>query len=202
MSSVPKPKRQAILEAAQCAFLAQGYSGTSMAAIAEAAPVSKPTLYSHFSGKKQLFAAVIAARCEALLSTLSQVQTKPQDPATSLKAIARAFVDLLYSSDALELYRLIIAEQRHLPALGELIYRSGPGSFHEQLSSYLTERNAIGVLSIADAETASQLFFGMLQGHKHFRCVMGLQPGLSEAEKDQLVDAAVVLFLKGFGHAA
>lgn len=202
MSTSASPKRKAILTAAKRAFLARGYSGTSMESIAEAAPVSKPTLYSHFKGKQQLFAAVIAARCETLLSTLSQVETKGRDPATSLKAIAGAFVDLLYSSDALDLYRLIIAEQRHLPALGELIYRSGPGSFHEQLSSYLTELNVKGVLCIADAETASQLFFGMLQGHKHFRCVMGLQPGLSEAEKEQLVNAAVVLFLKGYGHAA
>ena len=31
--------------------------------IAEAAPVSKPTLYNHFKGKQELFAAVIASQC-------------------------------------------------------------------------------------------------------------------------------------------
>jgi TetR/AcrR family transcriptional repressor of mexJK operon len=42
----------------------------------------------------------------------------------------------------------------------------------------------------------------MLQGHKHFRCLMGLQPGLSEAEKERIIDAVVSLFLKGHGYEA
>ncbi len=202
VSTILSPKRDAIVDAAKRVFLAHGYSGASMEAIAAAAPVSKPTLYSHFAGKQPLFAAVIAAQCEASRSTVSRVQIERRDPVTGLKAIARALVDLLYSRDSLELYCLIVAAQRHLPALGELIYRSGPGSFHEQLSQYLTELNATGVLRVADAETASQLFLGMLQGHMHFRCLMGLQPGLSEADKEGIIDAAVSLFLKGHGHEA
>jgi TetR/AcrR family transcriptional repressor of mexJK operon len=38
---------------------------------------------------------------------------------------------------------------------------------------------------------------GMLQGHKRFHCLMGLRPGLSEAEKEGIIAAAVPLFLKG-----
>jgi TetR/AcrR family transcriptional repressor of mexJK operon len=200
MSTVVNPKRQAILEAAKRAFLAHGYSGASMEAIAEAAPVSKPTLYSHFKSKQELFAAVIAGQCETLRSTFSRVQTERRDPVATLKTIADAFVDLLYSRANLELYRLIIAEQRNFPSLGEVIYRSGPDAFHEQLSSYLTKVKAEGVLRLVDAETASQLFLGMLQGHKHFRCLMGLQSGLSEAEKDSIIAAAVSLFLTGHGY--
>ena len=59
MNNPNNPKRQAILNAAKRVFIAHGYSGTSMEAIAEAAPVSKPTLYNHFKGKQELFAAVI-----------------------------------------------------------------------------------------------------------------------------------------------
>ena len=91
-----------------------------MDAIAEAAPASKPTLYSHFKGKRDLFAAVITDRCDNLLNTLSSVQTAREDPAASLKAIASAYVDLLYSKESLELYRFIIAEQRHLPDFGDV----------------------------------------------------------------------------------
>ncbi len=40
MNRVLNPKRQAILEAARRLFLAHGYGGASMEAIAEAAPVS------------------------------------------------------------------------------------------------------------------------------------------------------------------
>ncbi|MDD5502554.1 MAG: TetR/AcrR family transcriptional regulator [Candidatus Thermoplasmatota archaeon] len=202
MSKPNNPKRQAILDAARQAFIAHGYSGTSMEAIAEAAPVSKPTLYNHFKGKQELFAAVIESQCEAVLSALSSVQTGLRDPVAGLKAIAGAFVELIYADEALQLYRLIIAEQKHFPELGELVYRSGPEPVLRQLSSYLAELHACGALQFADVETSSRLFFGMLKGDEHLRCLLGLQSGLSVAAKQRLIDAVVSLFLKGHGHEA
>ena len=56
-------KRAAVLEAAKALFLARGYDGTSMDAVAQAAGVSKLTVYSHFQDKDTLFVeAVKAAR--------------------------------------------------------------------------------------------------------------------------------------------
>ncbi len=200
MSKPNNPTRLAILNAAKRAFIAHGYSGTSMEAIAEAAPVSKPTLYNHFKGKQELFAAVMESQCEAVLNTLSSVKTELSDPVAGLKAIADAFVELIYADEALQLYRLIIAEQKHFPELGELVYRSGPEPVLRQLSDYLAEQHARGTLQCADVETSSRLFLGMLKGDEHFRCLLGLQSGLSEAAKQRLIDAAVSLFLKGHGH--
>ena len=88
MTKVPTSKRQAILDAAKRVFLANGYTGASMDAIAEAAPVSKPTLYSHFHSKPELFAD--REQCEVLLVTLSRVQTEQPNPVAGLKAIACA----------------------------------------------------------------------------------------------------------------
>lgn len=202
MNTVSNPKRQAILDAAKRAFLAHGYSGASMEAIAEAAPVSKPTLYSHFKGKQELFAAVIRDQCEALLSTLSSAQTEHLDPIAGMKAIVHAFVDLIYADEALKLYRLIIAEQQNFPELGALVYRSGPEPVLKLLSSYLTKLDAHQVLRIPDVDTSSKLLLGMLKGDEHFRCLLGLQSGLSQVEKERIIDAAVSLFLKGHGYEA
>ncbi|MBN2702207.1 MAG: TetR/AcrR family transcriptional regulator [Methylothermaceae bacterium] len=202
MSTVSNSKRQAILRAAKAAFIAHGYSGASMEAIAEAAPVSKPTLYSHFNGKQDLFAAVIAAQCDKLLGTLSNVHTEFYEPAAGLKSIARAFVELVYRSESLSLYRLIIAEQQHFPQLGELVYGSSAGPVLRQFAAYLRELDRCGALRVPDVDTSSRLLFGMLKGDEHFRCLLGLQPGLSEAEKERLVDASVSLFLKGHGYEA
>jgi TetR/AcrR family transcriptional repressor of mexJK operon len=202
MSKSENPKRQAILDAATRAFISSGYSGVSMEAIAEAAPVSKPTLYNYFKSKQDLFAAVIAGRCEALLSTLSIVQTELKDPVAGLRAIAGAFVDLVYADEAIQLYRLIIAEQQNFPVLGELIYRSGPAPVLKQMASYLGELNAQGILNIADLESSSRLFLDMLKGDQHFRCLLGLQTGLDSEAKQRLIDAAVSLFLKGHGYDA
>ena len=202
MKNPHNTKLQAILEAATRAFIAHGYSGVSMEAIAVAAPVSKPTLYNHFRSKQDLFAAVIECRCEALLDTLANVQTELNDPVAGLRAIAGAFIDLVYADEAIQLYRLIIAEQQHFPELGELIYRSGPVPLLRQMASYLAELNAKGTLNIPDLEMSSCLFLNMLKGDEHFRCLLGLQSGLSGAAKQRKIDAAVSLFLKGHGHGA
>lgn len=202
MTTAPNPKRAAIIDAARSAFLACGYSGASMEAIAEAAPVSKPTLYSHFKSKQELFAAVIGRQCEDLLGTLARVQTAPRDPVAGLQAIACAFVDLVYTAEALSLYRLIIAEQQQFPELGVLVYRSGPEPVLRQLASYLQELQECGILRIPDVARSSRLLLGMLKGDEHFRCLLGLQAGLDAAEKRQLVESAVYLFLHGHGYAA
>jgi TetR/AcrR family transcriptional regulator, mexJK operon transcriptional repressor len=146
----------------------------STGAIAEAAPVSKPTLYNHFKGKQELFVAVIASQCEALLNRLSNVQTEFNGPVVGLKAIA--FV--------------------------ELVYQSGAEPVSRQLSTCLAKLQARSILQISDLDTSSQLFLNMLKGDQHLSCLLGLQSGLSDEEKQRLIDAAVSLFLKGHGHDA
>ena len=200
MSKSSNSKRQAILLAARHAFITHGYSGSSVETIADAAPVSKPTLYKHFKSKQDLFAAVIENQCAMLLNTLSSAQAEIRDPVAGLKAIASAFIDLAYSEEAIKLYRLIIAEQQNFPELGQLVYRSGPEAVLKQLSLYLSELTAQKILSIQDIETSSCLFFGMLKGDQHFRCLLGLQSGLADDQKAQLIEATVALFLKGHGY--
>ncbi len=194
------PKRQAILDAARQVFLTHGYSGARMETIAETAPVSKPTLYSHFGSKHELFAAVIADQCDSLLSTLSDAPLAMPEPADGLKTIAAAFVDLLYAEDSLALYRLLIAEQQHFPELGSQVYAASAEPAIQLLSRYLAELQARGHIHLDDPDTASQLLLGMLKGVPHFRCLLGLQPGLSADEKQQLIDSAVRLFLLGHSH--
>ncbi|AAU91749.1 transcriptional regulator, TetR family [Methylococcus capsulatus str. Bath] len=201
MSTVRFAKRESILLAAKRIFLLHGYAGASMEAIAEAAPVAKATLYSHFEGKQDLFAAVISLQCEALLNTLAWAHTEVRDPVAALTAIARAFVDLIYSEDALTLYRVIIGEQLHFPELGGRVYRSGPEPVLRRLSAYLEDLSVQKVLAIPDVGVSARLFLGMLKGDEHFRCLLGQKEGLSEAEKISLVGAAVDLFLRGHGYA-
>lgn len=200
-NTLTQGKRQAILDAGRRMFITHGYSAVSMDAIAEAAPVSKPTLYKHFKGKQALFAAVIEAHCQTLLSAVKTQQAQHLDPEAGLKAIAHAFIDTLYAEDALQLYRLMIAEQQQFPELGQLVFTVGAEPVLAQLAAYLEELDRQGILGINDITLASQLFFGMLKGDCHLRCLLGLQNGLSDLEKQQLIDASVALFLKGYGYA-
>jgi TetR/AcrR family transcriptional repressor of mexJK operon len=81
-----------------------------------------------------------------------------------------------------------------------LVCHSGVDPVYTLLSSYLAELKKRDIFHIVDVEASSRFFQGMLQGHKHFRCLMGVQPGLIDTEKERIIGAAVSLFLKGHGH--
>lgn len=52
-------RRRQLLLAAHQVFVAHGYHGASMDEIAEVALVSKPVLYQHFPGKRELYLALL-----------------------------------------------------------------------------------------------------------------------------------------------
>ena len=60
-------KRAEILAGARAEFLARGYEGASMDAVAAAAGVSKMTVYRHFGSKEHLFSGVIRQLCDEII---------------------------------------------------------------------------------------------------------------------------------------
>lgn len=193
------PKRRAILEAAGRLFLERGFNATSMDVIAEAAPVSKPTLYSHFKDKGDLFGAVIGGRCCSMVHTMAaHTSAEHEDVETALRAIANSFFDLIYATDSIRLYRIIISELKQFPDLGVTLYDQGAVKILDILSSYLQQQNALGTLQVADTEMGARLFFSMLKGDHHMQCLLGLRDVLSGEERAHLIDSAVALFVTGY----
>lgn len=190
------PKRLAILDAAGRLFLERGFNDTSMDAIAEAAPVSKPTLYSHFKDKGDLFAAVINGRCCAMVATM-QAHTSSEDVETALRAIANSFFDLIYAEDSLRLYRIIVSELKQFPALGETFYAQGAVKILTLLSDYLVQQNERGVLQIKDPQMAAKLFFSMLKGD-HMQCLLGIHGEMTPDQREHIIDSVVTLFIDGY----
>src|SRR5579864_2543791 len=106
----PRGKAEAILAAAERAFLAAGFGAVTMDAIARGAGVSKATVYAHFHGKEELFGAVITHLTERRLGGFSVDALDPTDIAASLTTIASRFLDLVLSPEAIALNRIIIGE--------------------------------------------------------------------------------------------
>jgi len=50
-----------LLQAAQDVFVAQGFHAAAMDDIADRAGVSKPVLYQHFPGKRELYLALLSS---------------------------------------------------------------------------------------------------------------------------------------------
>jgi TetR/AcrR family transcriptional repressor of mexJK operon len=106
-------KRAAILSAAWALFLADGYEGASVDAIAARADVSKRTVYDHFGGKEHLFSAVMAAVSSSLLESLRSATDEELpdgcDPGPSLLAFVRRIATVTFSSSEYVLFRRLLA---------------------------------------------------------------------------------------------
>lgn len=197
----PLTKRQAIVHAATRLFLTQNYRNVSMEKIAQAAPVSKATLYNHFTSKPELLAAVVSELCTSLLQTMNQTLSEDDDTEQTLHKIAASAVELIYSPNGLAIYRLVIAESHEFPELGQLIYDTGPKLALTQLENYLRQLQNSGCFSIPDTCFSADAFFSLLKGDLHFRCLLGIQAAPTEAEKARLIESVTKFYLRGIMYA-
>ena len=69
--------RASVLAAARRVFLAKGYAGATLEAIAEEAGFSKGVVYSQFGGKADLFLALLDARIDERAAQNEQSQPLP-----------------------------------------------------------------------------------------------------------------------------
>jgi len=193
----PGGKAESILAAAKRNFLASGFGAVSMDTIAREAGVSKATVYAHFSGKEELFGAVIGRECERRFADLSLSELDPRDVRTSLTTLARRFLDLLLSPDAIALHRIILGEVTRFPALGEVFWHAGPERNLAQIEGFMRSAAAAGSLTLPDTRLAAEQFVGLVRGEIQLRHLLRLgadrnRSGIGEAA------AAVDTFLRAF----
>src|SRR5713226_10479144 len=106
----PRGKAETILAAAERAFLASGFGAVTMDAIAREAGVSKATVYAHFTGKEELFGAIVARLSERRFGGFSVEALDPVDVEASLGAIAHRSLARILSPEAIALNRIIVGE--------------------------------------------------------------------------------------------
>ena len=190
-------KRAAILEAAKDLFTTRGYDAVSMDAIAQAAGVSKLTVYSHFQDKETLFQEAVKAKCEEQLPHEIFV-ARSGSVREQILAIARAFVGLISSPEALALHRTMMAEARSPSPLSRLFYEAGPKRTLDELETFLRDRQAAGELDISDCHRAAGHFFNLLKGESHMRLLIGCCDSVSPEENEAHIASVVDLFLRAY----
>jgi TetR/AcrR family transcriptional repressor of mexJK operon len=184
ISSGPAPrarttKRDLILNTARDLFLVQGFEGTSIDQIAEAARVSRQTIYNNFEGKEALFKALAGALADHVV-----------EPLTTL---AERALSLMVLPSTLALHRLVVTEAPKFPSVARQIYQSGAERAAHALASYLALQSDRGILAVQDADLAAEHFFGMLAGHRQYRALLGVEePG------DPSVSTRVIQTVRAF----
>jgi TetR/AcrR family transcriptional repressor of mexJK operon len=189
-------RRRAILDGARRLFMAEGFGGASMDAIAESAGVSKMTLYRYFDSKEALFAGVIADLCEGIVAVDPGAALENLPPEEALTRFARRLMATVYAPETLALHRVVLAEGMRFPELGRLFYDSGPGRNIAALADYLASRRDDPRLAIEDTRKAAEQFSELVRGYTHLRLLLGIEAPPDAAAREALIAAAVARFLK------
>ena len=190
--------RTRILETATERFLIDGYSSTSLEAVAAEAKVTKPTVYSHFKSKQGLFDAVIQECAAHRLQELASFLEPSGDPRNDLVQLGDLLMSRVLGKDSVRWDRLAAAESISHPEIGEAFYKAGPGAVLKRLAEYFDLQTKAGRLKVDDSLMAAEMFCGMLLTLDVLRSQIG-QPVSSIAKRKKRCRSAVDAFMNTFG---
>jgi TetR/AcrR family transcriptional repressor of mexJK operon len=197
--------RAAILSAATTLFLRDGYVATTMDDIAEAAGVSKRTVYNNFADKDALFREVVMAAtviAEAFVADAAADLADPDDLPAVLFALARRMAEGATDPRAVQLRRLLIGEAHRFPDLAAEYYRLAPGRVMATLAAALEALAADGRLQVTDPGRAAEHLAFLVLGPALDRALFeGRSRRRDTAELARAADDGVLAFLAAYGSA-
>lgn len=182
--------RDRILIEATGLFARQGYSGTSVREIVEAAGVTKPTLYYYFGNKEGLFKALVQAQLSTGLDGLQALLDAPGSALERLDTLVRARVELIEQQPELVRFMAEVMMNGHkaLPQIDSSEYFATETRL---LAELFGQGIAAGELIEMDPVEMALGFMGLF----HFRVATALSGGPTLT--DQTVTNLLQLFATG-----
>lgn len=157
--------RAALLDAAEERFLLNGYQGTSLEEIAEAAGYSKGAVYSNFESKEDLFLEVKAAHDARQVQPLIEELLGHEDIESKLGTLERW---IRVSSDQDSEWLLVETEfaliAHRTPGMAKRLREAHRGSRASIAEICRTHAEAAGLELAMDAELIAETLIAMLRG--------------------------------------
>ncbi|HXQ50074.1 MAG TPA: TetR/AcrR family transcriptional regulator C-terminal domain-containing protein [Stellaceae bacterium] len=191
-------RQRHLLEVAGAMFMRDGFDGTSIDAVAEAAGTSKRTLYARYADKGELFGAVLRDLIERCLVPITRFQSSNVALEPTLVEIGRHLLASVLAPEAVSLHRIIIAESERQPAFGRLAHAEGRKPAVKAIAALL--RRHRDELRVADFELAAQQFLSLVVDNSLCLATLGIRD--DRRGIDARVRAAVDLFLGGAARSA
>ncbi|WP_165056618.1 MULTISPECIES: TetR/AcrR family transcriptional regulator [unclassified Adlercreutzia] len=171
MSKAGGNARERILDEAFALFGQKGYAATTVRDIAGAVGVKAASLYNHFSGKREVFDALVereAAYVEDCVRSAGAIARPDDDPHAYAEAGGTALAKLVWDSYApffedgrIRLFRRMLAISRYGDARCAELYRAvfvtRPIELQEAVFSHLVD---VGVFRPCDVRLAAEQFHG------------------------------------------
>lgn len=199
MRTKSEARRQAILQAAAEVFRGSGFEHASMSDIRARVGCSKPTLYSYFASKEELFSEVVFEATEIeFQATLQALDPTMQNITQALESFGQRLLTLLYSPQVQAVRRLVVSEAGR-SGLGRKCYEMGPVRSEAAIAAFLQHAMDQGKLRQANPRIAGLHLKGLLEAE-------WIEPflfqSLSEPSADQIRDTvarAVAVFMAAYG---
>ena len=194
-------RRDAIIAIAQASFVAHGYAGTSMSAIAAGLGGSKGTLYNYFKSKEELFVAVVERKCAQIQGMMREAETKSAgDLKATLTDFGEHFLELVLNEDSIATFRLAVAESDRFPEIGRAIYNSGISRNLASLTELLRHAKERGELRDGtDVVIAAEQFLDLCLTGNHRLRLLNVIAMPARADIRASVTNAVATFMRAFG---
>ncbi len=190
-----QPTRQRLLDSALELFAAQGYEGTSVGEIEQAAGLvpRSGALYKHFPSKRALLGAALADRMDEVDRIDARIDMLPRggegDLGTELRLIARMVLGELESERALA--QIVMKEGDRFPEVAADFHDAIVARGRAIAIAWLTARAGALGLVLADNEATAEVLMDALVG----RATKGFMFGdrLAVVERDRFISAWVDL---------
>jgi AcrR family transcriptional regulator len=191
--SIESEGRERVLREAHALFIERGFAEVSMQQIADAAGMTKASLYYHFRDKEDLFAHVVQHEGQRLITGITAELAGVATFREQLTRVALYFFQAIRS----DIGRLMTDFQRHVSEEShQRLRQTFEGGGIDPigiLRPYFERALAAGEIRPLDVDFAVMLFFSMVGGtckfaeHKPDVCQLGRE------EADKIVD----VFLHG-----
>ena len=182
-----------LIEIAGAIFMRLGFDGTSIDAVAEAASMSKRTVYARYKDKGELFSAVLRDLIERWLVPITRFQSVDAELEPMLLEIARHLLTSALAPQAVSLHRIIVGEAQRRPEFGRLAHSEGRQAGIRAIAAALRRHRA--ELRRDDLEQAAEQFMSLVIDSSLRLAVLGIEP--RDRTIEDRIRAAVDLFLNG-----
>lgn len=181
-----------VVQGAAAIFMRDGYAGASVDDIAQAAHVSKATLYSYFPDKPCMFQEAMRAETARLEGSFTLDIPTDLDPAQAIPLITSRIAEWLTDPAHVSLYRIHLAEAPRFGALSTSFHDKVVQILHDAIRPHLDRWVDAGQLWLDDTGTATEQLIALTGAGLMDSLLLGQESPV----RDAAVQSAAQLFLR------
>lgn len=175
MLRAPSPPRSRILLAAKELFFQRGFARVSTDDLAQAASVSKATLYRHFEGLNGVLRAVVEAEVESFEQGVPTDAETKEEFSEALCSFGSNLLAFLNRPEIIRFSQLMFEEARSHPDLASDFYSCAYGRTQDDLSRLIQQGMDFCFLrSELNARDLAEQLLGLWEGFGFVRALLGL----------------------------